>query len=543
MNRIRSFTISSSLILLGFLASCLRDDFSKLAESEWSPDFAFPIVYSELDVNDLLLQEKSPTEIDPDASGLVRVIYHSDNFSDIAGNLINLPQPETNFAIQLNSASVSEFNAAANGAILEDSLIQVSSYSIGATSRIDTVVFREGTLRISTQSFIPQPSQVRFVIPNLLINQQGALQPFELEASPGSASLAEATRNLSGAVLLPDPSGQITVKMYVRVSKSGISPIEEGVQHFTGNLTIENSKFSSIAGYFSDLQMPAITNDTLQIKIFKNAISADILQFERASTEYLVQNSTGIPFSYNLQQMQAFRQGENIPDLTLAAYSFPDQINGSRTSAGLRNYLFDETNSNITGIVNRFPVFTLSSQTFSPLQNSGLSYLLRDTSRFRVYQKLVLPLNGLTLDLRLKDTLEFDFQTINKDVEEVLLRLNLSNGFPVQGLLQVYFGQQAEDQPHAPVFVVDSLFGTGNLPVLIAPEVNAVGEATGETNKITDAVMTGQDWQKLKDQNCNRIIVNARLTTSGNALSEVRILDDDIMKIRIGARIKLRTQF
>ncbi|MEZ5172841.1 MAG: hypothetical protein R2850_04875 [Bacteroidia bacterium] len=529
--------------MLGFLTSCLRDDFSKLAESEWSPDFAFPIVYSELDVNDLLLQEKSPTEIDPDALGLVRIIYHSDNHSDIAGNLINLPQPEANFQLQLPAGSVNNFNSSGNGSVLEDSLIQLASYSIGPASRIDTVFFREGIVRMAVQSMVAQPAQVRFVIPNLLIQQQGLLQPFELEAAPGSTSQSEATRNLNGAMLLPDPSGQITLKMFVKITKSGSGQINTGETHFTGNISFENSKFKGISGYFANLQMPAITNDTLQIKLFKNAISADILQFERASTEFIVQNSTGIPFSFNLQQVDAFRTGENIPGLNLSAFSFPDVVNGSRQSIGTGNYLYDETNSNITELVNRFPVFMLSEESFSPQQNSGLSYLLRDTSRFRVYQKLILPLNGLTLDLKLRDTFEFDFHTINKDVEEVLLRLNLSNGFPVQGLLQVYFGRQAENQPHAPVFLVDSLFGTGNLPVLIAPQVNAAGEAIGQTNRITDAVMTGEEWQVLKDLNCNRIIINARLTTSGDALSEVRILEDDLMSIRIGARIKLRTKF
>jgi hypothetical protein len=185
----------------------------------------------------------------------------------------------------------------------------------------------------------------------------------------------------------------------------------------------------------------------------------------------------------------------------------------------------------------------VSQQSFSPQQEPVQSYRLRDTSRFSVRQETVLPLNGVTLDLQLRDTFEFDFQGINRDIEEVLLRLSISNGFPVGGFLEVYFCRQNGVNPQAPLVYVDSLYDSSTAQVMDAPEVNSSGEATEQTNQITDVVMGGMDWEKLRDLNCNRIVILARLTTSGNALEEVRILEDDKLSIRLGARIKLRKTF
>ena len=62
-------------VLLLFQAGCKRDDFSKLAESEWNPDFAFPLVNSTLTASDILAQDNSSTLISVGESGIVEVIY------------------------------------------------------------------------------------------------------------------------------------------------------------------------------------------------------------------------------------------------------------------------------------------------------------------------------------------------------------------------------------------------------------------------------------------------------------------------------------
>lgn len=532
-------------LLLAGLQACLRDDFNKLAESEWSPDLAFPLVYSELDVNDLLIQDKSPTQIIADAQGLVRIIYNSDNFSDRAENIINLPQPELALEMQFQTNEVSAFNLSGPGAQIFDSVQTNISYSLdadlGSASRLDTVVFKSGELRLKFKSLVPHPASVRLTIPNLLVSSQGLLQAIELEAAPAGGTELSFSRNLSGAVLINGVGETVEVKMTTLINKSGEAVMNSQTHTIEADIEFNNCAFSRISGYFGNLQMPMISNDTLQLRLFKNAISASSLEFERASTEFRVQNSTGLPFSYNLQELEAYRGGQNIPNLDLSVFSFPAMIDGSNLSMSQQVYLFNETNSNFANIINQFPIYTFAQQSFVPIQNPSQSYRLRDSSRFRVHQQTILPLNGLTLDFQLRDTFEFDFSEINRDIEEVLLRLNISNGFPLSGLLDVYFCRQSENQTNAPLVYLDSLYTTENTEVMDAPAVNSAGEAIELTNQITDVVVAGTEWQKLKTLNCNRIVIRARLNSSGT--TDVRILDDDLLRIRIGARIKLRKKF
>ena len=59
------------LILLLVLHGCLKDDFSKLAQSEWNPDLAFPLVNSTMTAKDILANDDSPTVISATDEGIV----------------------------------------------------------------------------------------------------------------------------------------------------------------------------------------------------------------------------------------------------------------------------------------------------------------------------------------------------------------------------------------------------------------------------------------------------------------------------------------
>ena len=73
MNR-KTFILFVVSALLFFQYGCKRDDFSKLADSEWSPDFAFPLVNSTFKASDILAEENSSTLVSVGESGIVEVI-------------------------------------------------------------------------------------------------------------------------------------------------------------------------------------------------------------------------------------------------------------------------------------------------------------------------------------------------------------------------------------------------------------------------------------------------------------------------------------
>ncbi|MEX1189961.1 MAG: hypothetical protein WED33_11940 [Bacteroidia bacterium] len=537
-----------SLTVLFFFQSCLRDDFSKLSDSEWSPDLAFPLVNSTLTVNDILIQDQSPTTIDADLSGLVRIIYDSDNYSDRAANLISIPQTNQNQDISLSSQTLMNFENNQNlGYTITDSTSYTVNFPLnsqfGGASILDTVFFKTGQLDYLINSFIPHNTSIRIDIPQLFILNEPFTQTFTYASTGNNSEALTVSRNLSNAFLVLNGIDNILVKVKITTERTGPAAIPSSNQLST-NLSLNNTEFRKISGFFGNFQMPLITNDTLQIRIFGNTINAQNLLFENAETTVSVQNSTGIPINYNLDWIKGFRMNSNIPDIDISAYSFPQNISGQNTSSATQvDYQFNASNSNVSDVINLLPRYMLRQENYSFNSTASDYSFLSDTSRLRFYQKLILPLNGLTLDLLIRDTIEFNFDAVNSDIEEILLRLNIDNGFPLSGLLQIYFARQNENVPFSNPVIVDSLYPAGNLVVMESPEINSNGEAANSVRQITDAVMPGSKWQFLKNNNCNRIIVNTRLTTSDLATLDIRVLKDNILTIRIGARIKLRTSF
>ena len=539
------FILLSLLILV--ISACLKDDFDKIADSTWSPELAFPLVNSTLTSYNIFLQDGVPPQFDPDLNGLVRLVYDSDNFSRRASELIQLPAPQGTQVFSLNASSVQEFNSTTtSGATVVDSSTFTFAYSLdnwlGAASRIDTVYLKQGTLSFNVSSTLAQNVQVRIEIPRLFIQNQSFLQVIQFDSQGNTPEPIQDIRDLQNAYLIPGNSESIDVRVKIFVERSSPGNIV-GQSAVNLNYAFGNCSFSSLHGNFGSFQMPIITNDSIHLGIFRNAITATNLLFQNAEALVRVQNSAGIPLNYMMQSFKGIRQGSTIPLVDISAYTFPATIPAQASFSALpgsADFSFNGSNSNFPTIINYLPKHMLVSGSHAFAATNVTNGALKDTSRVRIYSKVVLPLEGLTLDLQFRDTLDFNFKDITKEIEEILIRLNVDNGFPSDALLQVYFGRQNESTPHGPVVIVDSLYTVGNLPVMSSAQINADGEAISSTKVITDAIISGNKWNKLRNNQCNRIVLKARLTTNDLAQVVIKVFDDDKLVVRIGARVKVK---
>jgi hypothetical protein len=157
-----------------------------------------------------------------------------------------------------------------------------------------------------------------------------------------------------------------------------------------------------------------------------------------------------------------------------------------------------------------------------------------------LYTEVTLPLNGLTLDLQVKDTLDFSFNSISGDIEEILLRLNITNGFPTDGRLQVYFCKQLNGNT---LSVIDSLYTQGTEAVLLPGQTGSNGTVSTPVQKITDALINRQKWLNISQQQADRLLIKAQLSTYDLGQLAVKILEKDQLQIRIASRIKVRKTF
>jgi hypothetical protein len=475
------------------------------------------------------------------------LIYDSDNYSQRASELIQLPSPSATSAIDISPTNVTVFNTTnMNGFTLVDSSTFTNNYSLdaalGANSSIDSVLLKQGILSLKLSTLIPQNTRVRVEIPQLIVQNQEFLQEFQFFSTGELPSEIVVSRNLQNAYILPGSAETIQVKIKYFVERGNPASIPNN-NHFNLLYSFNDCLFSSLHGDFGNFQMPIVTNDSIHLGIFRNTISATELLFDNTEAKVVIQNSTGIPLNYTMQSFKGIRQGVNIPLVNLSAYSFPSPVPAHpyfSTSPNQSTFIFNGGNSNFPEVLNFLPKQMLVTGNHSFEASNTINGFLKDTSRVRVYSKVVLPLDGLTIDLQLRDTLEFKFESITKEIEEVLLRLNIDNGFPINGTLQVYFGRQNDLIPNGTVLIVDSLYPVGNLPVLNAAAINADGKAISQSQLITDAIVTGQKWAKLKNAQCNRLLIKARFNSNNLGQVIVKVYDEDALNIRIGAKVKVK---
>jgi hypothetical protein len=528
------------------ISSCKKDDFSKLEPTEWTPEFAFPIVYSDLGIEDLIAEKDSGTIVSSDANDVVEIIYQSFNQSKFAREIISLPEVNSSGSLLLNSASIAAFNSNPNaGAQFTDQISLNYPFSLDASldpsSVLDSVLFKSGTIEFRLNSTIPQPCTVLVRIPQLRLNGNA----FERELVFTGNSLPEL--EIASAVLdgytLQTPGESFAVQCNVQVVRSGSGAIPNS-DALVLDFAIQSPQFKAVYGYFQGLQMPVQQNDSLEIGLFRNTIDAVELNFLTPRARISTFNSTGIPFQTQITGFEGIRPGFTIPQVPASDYNTTSTLNAmpspQSTPASTAIELLSAS-TNITQVVNSLPRVMVTTAAASPQLTPGAGQFLLDTSRIGVKSELFLPLSGLTLKLRLVDTLDFDFQGITDDILEGMLRLNTLNGFPTESAVQIYFCRKEvnPDGVFSGLTRLDSLFSDGQTLILGAGSTAANGVST-PTSEINDAYLTAAQWKGLSDNGANCLQIKAQFTTFNQAQDIVKVFESNRLLVRIAARVKFR---
>lgn len=548
----KKYLAASAVSLLLISTSCYKkDDFSNMAESEWAPDFSVPLVNADVGVNDIFLKKDSPEKIVINDKNIVEVYFLSDNYSAMAGDLLALPVLSDNNAFGLSLANSGLLNQMPNGTKVADSLVLMLPYPLsgqGASNALpDSIWLKDGVLLADLKSNINQKVNFTISIPGASRNGVPLRQSAQVipSGTPGNAHIEIA---LAGVLLDLNSQQELEVHLIAEVEKSSSETVPAS-GHFTSSVQLKEQEFKKITGYFPGLEMPIVTNDTLFLRIFKNAIEADILDFEDPSAKISIRNSAGIPLKSSLNAFTGFRPGAMIPPVNLSGTSYPIDVPAQTDGGaqGQNDIDFTVNNaSNIGNVLNSFPRYMTNqtSHQFVHGTNPAVNHFLYDTSRIHVYAEVRLPLDGLSLNLSLLDTFNFEFAEVADEIERLMLRVIINNGFPSDGTLQVYFCKDGTDQGGNPVFTtLDSLY-TGARPVLKSGIVNpSNGKVSKPTLSIEDGYLTGAQWKALRAAGANRIRIRARLTTYDHGTELVKVYEDNKLNIKISAQFKIKTSF
>jgi hypothetical protein len=544
--------IAVVFIVLFAFGGCLKDDFNKLSDSEWAPDLAFPIVFSDLSIQDIATQKDSTVTVGVGANNIIEIIYSSFNYTQRGEELITLPafSEIVNPSLDINNTNV--FNGIPTiGNSITDSSTFTFSYNLdnqlSAAALLDTAFLKSGILNVKITSQVPQNCIIRTEIPQLFINGQVFSQNLTFNSSGTTPLSNELSRNLNGAYIVGS-SENIELKFYITVTRSNSAPIPASNQ-FQAEVEIVDPKFKRLSGYFSGLQMPIVTRDTMFVGIFRNAIEALELNFEAPTATVSLFNSTGLPINTEITDIEAIRPGFSIPQIQASnynqAFTIPPQGLLSNTPQTEVIDLNISNGSNIQNVVNSLPRSIVTEAALSPNVNPTEWGFLFDTSRVGIRTDLKLPLDGLTLKLLLVDTLDFNFADITSDIESGLIRLNTLNGFPTESRVQIYFCRKSLNGlgQTTSLTKIDSLFNTGNRLVLASGLTDASGLVTTPSQRINDAEIDRIRWANIVDGQADALLITAEFTTFNQALDIVKVFESNRLQLRLGARIQVRKTF
>lgn len=534
-----SFTILTVILALG-LVSCVKDyfDFDKIADSKWTPKVAVPMVYTSMTIEDIIKVSKSEGlfQIGPD--NFVTLVYRGNLFSLRADEVIQIPANSNSTDIFVPGPDIPVVSTGGTASFTSS---QTINFNTGGQTLIDSMIYKSGTLNISLNSFVQHNIVVNFSIPSLTKNGAPYSTSLSLNYSGVLPVTAFAPLDLTGYTFDMTQGGttsnQFDIAYTITVNGISGNPISSSDNI---NITTEfvDNKFEKIFGYIGQ-QLLSPNLDTVHISLFDNVDQIGTFMLVDAKIKAIINNSYGVPIKANFTVLEGYRPnsgsfpviGPGIPNpIPLPSPSLM-QIGQSLTDS----FELTNTNSNVVQLINFQPkyfVYQLNSQSNPSGQTKNF---VIDTSLFSVDVEIDMPLHGTAVVFTVQDTFDFELPE-GDELDSLLLRIYVSNGFPMEVGLQIYFVDTVITPVDTLYTILDSVLAPYQNILNSAP-IDGNGKANGSMEKTIDQWF---DSKKLKNiANVNKIFVRGEMTTSNNGNTNVKIYSDYKLDVKIGAMVKL----
>jgi hypothetical protein len=493
------------VILLLFTA-CNRYDDLELAPFE--PEFALPIINSDIILTDLIEDVDTFTSIVVDPDGLLRLVYVGDTIrvsaQTIFEDLNNFPSTPLPIIFNPLPIPLDLFE----GVSIDSAELQTAGLALFNVSNpnADSLFF---SLRI------PQ------------LERDGVPFEFQVALPPNSSfSNRDNPLDLSGYAIVPD--NQTIFISYTATNENG-----QTVSISNPSIQFSNLTFAFATGTFGTIAIPPF-RDTIILEFFENFQGGDF-QLSDPSAFIDIRNTVGIPSRVIVSDFLANpapRPGDPDPESILLEpenLSFDLEYPTDPGDTATTRITIDQTNSNLPDLINSEPVsveYELDG-VINPSGDPAPGYAFADGFIEGVVT-LDLPLIGSISNYIGRDTFNLDLEEDLEDAKEASFRLTATNRIPLNINLTVLF---EDDQGNLLLTLLP------NAPVVVegAP-VNAEGESDGETRKVTDVPLSDNELELVR-QSARGILVTS-LTTTGSPRS-VRLTENERVNIKLGLRAKL----
>ena len=515
--------------------SCNKDDFNTdlLEQPSWTPELAFPLVYSEVGISDLVHVNDSNTTIVTDPDQFCTLIYHGRAFEFSAAQLVSVPNQYFQRQYSLNNQQILTLG---NSGQVQVNKSQNVDFNTTQGVELDSMQLKDGSIKLTISSDFTLDASVLVQIPSLIKNGIPFSETIQLDYGSTTPVEQSLVRLLSGYKIDLTASGtghnKLTINYQITLNgnASGVT---------TGNFInckteFDSLKYSVMFGYIGQQSLSNI-QDSIEISIFNNSIGSGSFSIAEPKVRFDISNSLGIPFSARLTQLTALHG--NLTNFVVAT-GIPDPLPvQSPTSQQLGQVLLssfsmDKNNSNVVALIDQQPKYLISQSQITTNPNGRNVNFLLDTSRIAMDMHVELPFYGTADNFKIKDTVPFSYNDLD-NVEALTLRIALENGFPLESSIQLVFADSAMQS-------LDTLF-TQNEVVIASGVVDPVTErVTIPGKKLHDIVFSPERISKIL--NAKHIFIVSSATTFNNGSTNVKIYNDYKLKVKIGAIAKMKIQ-
>lgn len=528
--------------VLLFTFSCTEDyfTFDEIKTDDWRPELALPLVNANMTVEDIVLREDQNGIIQKDCETCVlRVVYDGRVFSTQGASIVDLPIQD----FEQTYTSPAPLPPNGGPPITRSFGFNMAFNTNGTELEVDSMLMKAGDLVMTIENTFEHNVTIVAKYPSITNAQGNALEvTYNLnQADPQNnrpvTSRSEVT-DLKGYSIDMTNGGttfnQIPINFDITFNlvAGNSSTSTDGLRFI---LRMRNLEFKRFVGYVGNTDLP-LDSSTIPIGILKNFDNGTFF-LSNPFMEVTVSNTFGMPSILNFQNMVAFNPNKtpNTIGIQIPANNNPLTLNfPQKDGVGKTTFDLDKNNSNIPAVIN-FLVKEISYKATVDVNPNGKTAnrnFVTDTSQIGLDVFLKLPFEGYASGFSLNDTIELGFDNTD-DLENGLLRLITTNGFPVTTSFQVLF---ADENYKA----IDSLFTNDpstpgdDLFVIPASNTDAQGKTISPTVSNLDVPISTQRLQNIA--NGKYAIVKAEVNTKNAPNQTIQFFDDYRLSIFIGLK-------
>jgi hypothetical protein len=491
---------------------------------------------------DEFLDSISSTQISPDVDGFMNLIYRELLESGKASDLVKVQDFEYTTGFENPLPIPYDLASIVDTFSFSDTTWIPVTIGIAGDARIDSVIGAAMDLTVDIATQFDLNGKV-CVESQDIIDPQGNIFSLcrEIDDPTSVYNLTNYTLRLTDT---PADRSLIEVVYTIKLAAStGIIQPGDQIVNFTVGLS--NIEYDVIYGYFGQfsLDLPPVN---IPMDLY-NPIYQGSFYFEGAELRLIFSNSFGIPIEMTINEFGVEgRNGQftNITGGNLPAPGIPTVLGyPGLLEVGdtiVDSFILNAGNSNLLTILQTGPS-ALRLNVDGRINPLGTEYnFVTAISEYNVMLELFLPLNGYADNLVVKDTLDFVFDDFYdkppEEIELLIFRFNITNGFPLSMKVQAYFFDEND-------VLLDSLFHDPGDPASYIPTATDNNHDGRVEPLIVDPFEVELSRQQIDNISSSRyMVVYCTLTTPGadqNPPENVRFYMDYFFDVAIGAIAKL----